>query len=203
MKKRILSLLLCCVMLVGGMPTTVFAADNSSANTGKAIQLGISGISGYDSTTGYDYIYYGTWNNESIKWRVLDDQTNTGESGLFLLSDMLLGTGAEGGVPFDSTSPYSNVWQGSDAQSWCRSFYNTNLTVQEQDAVLATTKSDEEFTSSTKQFQFAASEKILDNDKVFFLSAKEAENDNYGFANDAARIANYGVGGGRMVSPFS
>ena len=35
-------------MLLGLMPTTAFAAD-----TGKGIQLGASGISGYDSTTGY------------------------------------------------------------------------------------------------------------------------------------------------------
>ena len=48
MRKRILSLMLCCVMLLGLMPTTAFAA-----NTGKGIQLGASGISGYDSTTGY------------------------------------------------------------------------------------------------------------------------------------------------------
>ena len=48
MRKRILSLLLCCVMLIGLLPTTAFAAD-----TGKGIQLGASGISGYDSTTGY------------------------------------------------------------------------------------------------------------------------------------------------------
>ena len=48
MRKRILSLLLCCVMLIGLLPTAAFAAD-----TGKGIQLGASGISGYDSTTGY------------------------------------------------------------------------------------------------------------------------------------------------------
>ena len=48
MRKRILGLMLCCVMLLGLMPTTAFAAD-----TGKGIQLGASGISGYDSTTGY------------------------------------------------------------------------------------------------------------------------------------------------------
>ena len=33
--------MLCCVMLLGLMPTTAFAAG-----TGKAIQLGTSGISG-------------------------------------------------------------------------------------------------------------------------------------------------------------
>lgn len=62
MRKRILSLMLCCVMLLGLMPTTAFAAG-----TGKAIQLGTSGISGYDTAkggTGYDYIYMGSYNNE-------------------------------------------------------------------------------------------------------------------------------------------
>ena len=48
------------------LPTVAFSAD-----TGKAIQLGASNISGYDSTNGYDYIYYGTWSNSPIKWRVI------------------------------------------------------------------------------------------------------------------------------------
>ena len=54
MKKRILSILLCLCMAACMLPTVAFAAD-----TGKAIQLGTSGISGYDTAkvgTGYDYI---------------------------------------------------------------------------------------------------------------------------------------------------
>ena len=39
---------------------------------------------------------------------------------------------------------------------------------------------------------YAASDNILDGDKVFFLSAEEAENAAYGFTDDNARIANYG-----------
>ena len=83
--------------------TVAFAANND-----KAIQLGASNISGYDSTNGYDYIYYGEWDNSPIKWRVLDEQTNTQNEGLFLLSDVLLGTGTWGGVYFDSSKP---IWQ--------------------------------------------------------------------------------------------
>lgn len=180
-------MLLTICLIVGLIPTVAFAAD-----TGKAIQLGASNINGYDSTNGYDYIYYGTWNNSPIKWRVLDDQTNTGADGLFLLSDVLFGTGQWGGVYFDSTSPYSNAWQGSDAQDWCETFYSDSLTRQEQSAVLETTKSDGAFTSSTYRVPFAASENILNGDKVFFLSAEEAENSAYGFTDDNARIANYG-----------
>ena len=197
MRKRILSLLLCCVMLIGLLPTTAFAAG-----TGKAIQLGTSGISGYDTAkggTGYDYIYMGSYNSSPVKWRVLDDQTNfdsngdgTNETGLFLLSEDLLGSGDRGDVYFDGTSPYSNAWQGSDAQAWCNTFESSNLDSLELAAILATTKSDDAFTSSTHNVSFAASTNILNSDQVFFLSAEEAVNSEYGFTDDAARIANYG-----------
>ena len=197
MRKRILSLMLCCVMLLGLMPTTAFAAG-----TGKAIQLGTSGISGYDTAkggTGYDYIYMGSYNSSPVKWRVLDDQTNfdsngdgTNETGLFLLSEDLLGSGGRGDVYFDGTSPYSNAWQGSDAQAWCNTFESSNLDSLERAAILATTKSDDAFTSSTHNVSFAASTNILNSDQVFFLSAEEVVNSEYGFTDDAARIANYG-----------
>lgn len=73
MKKRILSILLVCCMVLVLLPTTVFANNDGA----KAIQLGTSGISGYDSTNrSYDYIYFGTWNNSTVKWRVLDTKTN-------------------------------------------------------------------------------------------------------------------------------
>ncbi len=218
--KRIGALLLCLTLLAGLLPTAAWAADAD-----KAIMLGASNISGYDSTNSYDYIYYGTWSNSPIKWRVLDDQTNfdsdsdgTNDAGLFLLSDGLLGTGNYGGVYFQQNYHYdsssdtyykgsshtgdhtncqiANAWQGSDAQAWCETFYSSNLTTQEQGAVLATTKSDREFTSSTYSFPFAASNDILNGDKVFFLSAEEAETSGYGFGNDDDRTANYGSSAG-------
>ncbi|MDN0070142.1 S-layer homology domain-containing protein [Collinsella ihumii] len=198
MKQRIVSILLTLALCLSMLPATAFAAGTGT-DTGKAIQLGTSGIAGYDSAAGYDYIYFGSWTAQDtyttsgpIKWRVLDDQTNTGETGLFLLSDGLLGTGYYGGVYFDNTSPYSNTWQGSDAQAWCNTFASSNLDSRELAAILETTKSDVVFTSSTYSVPFAASENILNGDKVFFLSAEEAENSAYGFANDNARIANYG-----------
>ena len=130
-KRRILSLLLAICLVVGIMPTAAFAANND-----KAIQLGASNISGYDSTNGYDYIYYGEWDNSPIKWRVLDEQTNTQNEGLFLLSDVLLGTGTDGGVYFDNSGSDSNVWQNSTAQTWCKNFYSNNFSSKEQNAVL-------------------------------------------------------------------
>lgn len=188
-KRRILSLLLAICLVVGIMPTAAFAANND-----KAIQLGASNISGYDSTNGYDYIYYGEWDNSPIKWRVLDEQTNTQNEGLFLLSDVLLGTGTDGGVYFDNSGSDSNVWQNSTAQTWCKNFYSNNFSSKEQNAVLATTKSDSAYTSTS--FGYAYGVSSLSGDKVFFLSAEEAENSAYGFTDDNARIANYGNSAG-------
>lgn len=115
MKKRLLSIVLALALCLSLMPAVSTTA--SAADTGKAIQLGTGGISGYDSTNGYDYIYMGYWTAQDwyttsgpIKWRVLDTKTNTGESGLFLLSDVLLGT-----AYFNKTTPTSKAWQGSDA----------------------------------------------------------------------------------------
>ena len=200
MKKRILSILLVCCMVLVLLPTTVFANNDGA----KAIQLGTSGISGYDSTNrSYDYIYFGTWNNSTVKWRVLDTKTNMPNAqegdGFFLLSDALLGTGAFGGVEFDYTTPYTNDWKGSHGQDWCNGFYTRNLSTTEQKAVFATSKSDDPYIDG----RFMGSENILNGDKVFFLSAEEAGKAAYGFIDDNARIANYGdsAGGWWLRSP--
>ena len=200
MKKRILSILLVCCMVLVLLPTTVFANNDGA----KAIQLGTSGISGYNSTNrSYDYIYFGTWNNSTVKWRVLDTKTNMPNAqegdGFFLLSDALLGTGAFGGVEFDYTTPYTNDWKGSRGQDWCNGFYTRNLSTTEQKAVFATSKSDDPYIDG----RFMGSENILNGDKVFFLSAEEAGKAAYGFIDDNARIANYGdsAGGWWLRSP--
>ncbi len=209
-KKRILSILLTVCLIVGLFPTTAFAAET---DTGKAIQLGTNGISGYDSTNGHNYIYMGYWTapdnyttSGPIKWRVLDTKTNMDGAidgdGLFLLSDVLLGTGRFGDLYFNSVNG-RNVWQNSSAQTWCKDFAGIEgssvtdaFTAGELGAVLATTKSDGQFTSSTGSVPFSASDNILNGDKVFFLSAEEAENEAYGFTDDNARLANYGTSAG-------
>lgn len=193
MKKRILSILTALALCLGLLPTAAFAADGDTA-----IMLETNGISGYDdSTNSYDYIYFGNWTapdiyttNGPIKWRVLDDQTNTEGDGLFLLSDGLFGKGNQygGGVCFNQDRS-SNVWQGSAAQEWCQDFYGKSFSTGEQDAVLATTKDDEAYdaTSVRPPIPYGTSE--LKEDKVFFLSAEEAENSAYGFIDNAARKA--------------
>lgn len=198
MKKRILSILTVLALCLGLLPTAAFAADGD-----KAIMLGTSGISGFDTAkggTGYDYIYFGNWKaldqyttSGPIKWRVLDDQTNTEGDGLFLLSDVLFGKGNKygGGVCFNQDRS-SNVWQGSAAQKWCQDFYGSSFSTGEQGAVLATTKTDAAYkaTSVRPPIDFLGSE--LKGDTVFFLSAEEVESSAYGFINNAARLAYFG-----------
>ena len=185
MRKRLLATLLCLCMVVTLLPTIAFAATEEAA-----IQLGASGIAKTDK------IYFGNYSNTPVLWRVLDTKTNTNADGLFLLSDALLGTGDYGDVYFDNASPYSNAWQGSDAQTWCNTFETSSLSVNELAAIIETSKDDSTFISSTYSVPFAASTGILSNDQVFFLSAEEAENSNYGFENDGSRIANYGASAG-------
>lgn len=196
MKKRILSILTVLALCLGLLPTTVFAVDGD-----KTIMLETNGISSYDdSTNSYDYIYFGNWEaldkyttTGPIKWRVLDDQTNTGGDGLFLLSDVLFGKGNQygGGVCFNQDRS-SNVWQGSAAQKWCQDFYGSSFSTGEQGAVRATTKTDAAYkaTSVKPPIDFLGSE--LKGDTVFFLSAEEVESSAYGFINHAARLAYFG-----------
>lgn len=194
MKKKLINLFCTLVLMVTMLPMAVFAAET---DTGKALQLVDNGtaanISGWNIKNGYNYIYYGQWNGSPVKWRVLDDQTNTGEKGgLFLLSDVLLGTGKYGDVYFNHTYSFSNAWQYGDAQAWCKAFESNNLDKREAAAILETTKSDKRYTSRTYNILFDEAKNILNGDKVFFLSAEEVENGAYGFNGDASRVAYYG-----------
>ena len=170
------------------------------SQSARAIQLGAGRISGYAATDSYDCIYFGNWTapdnhttSGPVKWRVLDAKTNTKSGGLFLLTEGLFGEGDWGGVRFSDNTAPGDVWQGSAAQDWCKAFFSERFSKAEQDAVLATTKSDNRYESeSGNKYIFPYSNNILSEDRVFFLSGEEAENSAYGFANDSARIAAYG-----------
>ncbi len=187
--KKILSMIMVLLLIVGMVPISTMTAF-AAAGTTRHIMLGTSDISGYNATNGYDYIYYGNYEGEPVKWRVLDDETNTGETGLFLLSEDLIGEGGEyGGIYFDTGE--TNIYQNSDAQIWCNGFYSTAFSQGEQRGIIDTTKSDAEYTSSSNSVRFSAVNNILNADKIFLLSAEEAENENYGFVDNSSRVAKY------------
>ena len=146
-----------------------------------------------------NYIYFGSntsgTNNFDGRFRVLDaTHTNTGSSGMFLLSENLAGdlSNGYGGIMFRNNNT-GTEYQGSLAQSWCTSFYNSTFSTQEQNAILATTKSDTSVTNNG--IPTKASANILNGDMVFLPSEEEMYNSAYGFTSDEARkAAIYGIG---------
>ena len=144
---------------------------------------------------GTDHIYFGK-NTESANYfdgcfRVLDSsKTNTGAKGMFLLSEKVLGTPgtAYGDVKFRNAND-GNLYQGSLAQDWCASFYSSTFSTEEKQAVIATTKSDPSVT--VRGVPTKAVDNILNGDRVFFISAAEAYNSDYGFSTDASRVAQF------------
>ena len=192
MKQRLLGILMICGMILSMLPAVSYAetgeaedgtaaVQTAAANTEKAIRLNTDGIAGY-SNRKYHYIYYGKWKGNPIKWLVLDDKTNTGGDGFFLLSEGLI----DAWQKFDDNS---TKWQGSSAQKWCEDFAGVSgssvpdaFTSVERDAILETVKSDDTYNyiDSRLPIVFDAYENILNGDKVFYLSAEEAESSKYG-----------------------
>ena len=153
--------------------------------SGRSIRLGTSGISSptevidqndsnKKSYSPNSYIYFGVNsldNNKPIKWRVLDaNKANDGTtSGMFLLSEYLL----DSFIPFNSDKNKGNVYQGSDAQKWCKDFADNtnNFSDLEKSGMLGVTKNDD---ANVHLFDYLFGEGYLTiNDKMFFLSAKE------------------------------
>lgn len=178
MRKRFLSILLCLVMVAGMLPTVAFAEGTGNKN----IMLGTSGIKDPTKTdvegkgsyyTLNSYIYFGVNSENSntpIKWRVLDaDNANDGKTnGIFLLSEYLLASG----IKFNEQLSDGNSWQGSKAQSWCKTYAEntSNFSEAEQSAMLGIAKTD----SAETLFNISWSESSLtEQEKLFLLSVRE------------------------------
>ena len=175
--------------------------------------MSIDDLSGYDTQWGYNYLYFGKFGTDPILWRVLsasgnatgatdslkqDDTTVSNDDAMFLLSEYLLGQGANGGLQFTTNDQETNVqYKGSKAQEWCKMATASDspykaFTAGELSAVLDMTKSDPEYAGKNHRNKvYAAAENILENDKVFFLSAEEAANAAYGFEEEGKLIAYY------------
>ena len=200
MKKRLLSILLTLCMALSLLSAVAFAEGGA-----KAIQSGTGSIHGYDTSAGgYSYIYYGTWRNSPIKWRVLDTKANTGEAdALFLLTDECLYP-----LPGDLYACYiqfnpadkqnRHLWKDSTLQGWFKStFYsgeNSAFTSAERALIPATTQASSVFSYKAPgapswdpgmRFQICA----LEAEHVFAPSIQDVVNAAYGFTDSASRIA--------------
>mgnify|MGYP000899431833 CR=1 FL=1 len=175
--RKSISFLMSMLMFLGMIPFS----------TGIAYAEERNGITSLDKLEAKEYIYMGVQGSglqgagKEIKWRVLDKNDNNGtEHGLFLLSEELLGSGNDGGVKFYNSMPFQPDWQGSDAQKWCKEFSGevlgatTSLDPKELDAILSIEKTDKGYKDASG-FDYKDMKKILDKDKVFFLSPREVE----------------------------
>ncbi len=199
MKKRLLSILLTLCMALSLLPAVAFAEGGA-----KAIQSGTGSIHGYDTSGGYSYIYYGTWRNSPIKWRVLDTKANTGEAdALFLLTDECLyplpGDLYACYIQFNPADKHNrHLWKDSTLQDWFKStFYsgeNSAFTSAERALIPATTQASSVFSYKAPgapswdpgmRFQICA----LEAEHVFAPSIQDVVNAAYGFTDSASRIA--------------
>ena len=200
MKKRLLSILLTLCMALSLLPAVAFAEGGA-----KAIQSGTGSIHGYDTSAGgYSYIYYGTWRNSPIKWRVLDTKANTGAAdALFLLTDECLyplpGDLYACYIQFNpADKPDRHLWKDSTLQNWFQNtFYsgeNSAFTSAERALIPATTQASSVFSYKAPgapswnpgmRFQICA----LEAEHVFAPSIQDIMNADYGFIDSTSRIA--------------
>lgn len=155
-----------------------------------------------------DIVYLGTPSEETRfdgAFCILDlEQTNTGEPGMLLLCENLIGRNREEGVVFRADAhPKTNRYSGSDAKKWCAEFFEKSFSSAEQEAILPAYKSDPAYVKLHQwellggkkrmgQCPFDPEENSLDGDRVFLLSAEEAANPGYGLGSDAGRLAGFG-----------
>ena len=193
MKKRLLSILLTLCMALSLLPAVAFAEGGA-----KAIQSGTGSIHGYDTSAGgYSYIYYGTWRNSPIKWRVLDTKANTGAAdALFLLTDECLyplpGDLYACYIQFNpANKPDRHLWKDSTLQNWFQNtFYsgeNSAFTSAERALIPATTQEGSMYTLSNLHMRLQIC--ALEAEHVFAPSIQDVVNAAYGFTDSASRIA--------------
>lgn len=189
MGKRILSLALAFVMVITLLPATAYAAPGDAMSLDAEDSFGITG-------GGTNWVYFGEYGGDPVKWRVLSTHGNGGTCSdgaiavtdpLFLISEHMFNFN----IPFD-IEYYTGTWQGSGVQLWCQNFASTHFEPKELETIAATAKDDGGYTSTSSTGEgtsFIASSKILDGDKLFFLSAEEAESAEYGFSDNVDRVA--------------
>ena len=199
MKRRFFSILTALALSLTLLPAAARAADGQ-----PAIQTSLGSITGYSAENGYSYIYYGTWRDSPIKWRVLDTKANTGAAdALFLLTDECLyplpGDLYACYIQFNpADKPNRHLWKDSTLQDWFKNtFYSgesSAFTSAERALIPATTQASSVFSYKAPgapswdpgmRFQICA----LEAEYVFAPSIQDIMNAAYGFTDPASRIA--------------
>lgn len=128
------------------------------------------------------FVYFGTYNNSPVKYRVLSRKT-TDFGGTTMLLDCDNGLGQ---AQFDASS---NEWGSSAIKIQLNgSFLIDNFTSIENAAIAESTKASATSTDGNgwSELNYAA----LSGEKIFLLDAKEATNTGYGYSNTNTGAAN-------------
>lgn len=109
-------------------------------------------------------INFGLWQNQPVSWIVLDaEHTNTGENGMFLFSRYVLDHNE---VRYDEEVA---VWQDSDAQQWCKSFFLNNFSEPEQSIILPFSKTEK----GRWMFDLMWRDQTVESENISMISAEE------------------------------
>ena len=178
--------LLTLAMLMTFIPSftlSVSAADTNSFIGATSVGADII-ANGNKAEAKWDFVYFGTYNNSPIKWRVLSKTGNGGTykdaagnavtNAMFLLSEYGLANKHYETAYYQDDNDgqeYPAMYQNSDIQLWLKGdFTNNSFTENERDVVLKTTKTD----AAETVYGIEWAETKLVDDTAFLISTREA-----------------------------
>lgn len=138
------------------------------------------------------YVYFGNYEHNPIKYRVLTGSTTDfGGTTMLLDCDSILCSSV-----FDDSidGTYSNIWKSSSIKSYLNStFFTSCFSVVEQEAIAPSTKAGHLLSSDkvTSWTQEAFKEYVaLEGEKIFLLDAEDVSNESYGYSKADTSAAN-------------
>ena len=161
------------------------AAAKSIAGLGTGIIADPTAPASTDDEWKGSYVYYGTYNGNPMKYRVLDSET-TVFGGTTMLLDC--DSGLMAGTYFDDNG-MTNVWADSSIRTSLNGkFLTNNFSTAEADAIASSSKTEADSTDGNGKDNFSYAP--LSGDKIFLLDAKEATNTSYGYSDTKDNAAN-------------
>ena len=194
--KKIIAAVVSAAMILTAVPGNLQKAPEAkAAETDKAISLGISQLANpQNGAAGWsgDYVYYGSFQNTPVKWRVLDTTGKAGnssaEGGILLQSDKILtqmafedGTDSANEHASEAGTLAANQWGVSDVRTWLQGtgafqfMSSSNFSAIEQAGVMKTTKA-----AGTSPVSLLTSQGLKE-DTIFLLDAGDLANTAYGY----------------------
>ena len=184
-----LALVVFFVFIPTGMGETAAPAAAFEKNR-ENTRLGTAGLSNPDIPADKDapwsgsFVYFGTYDGNPIRFRVLakDATAYTSGKALFLDSDVSLFEEC-----FDNAEPYSNSWNGSTLQKTLNSTFLVGFHACDREAIATSTGNGGVIYETGSMETGACGAPVSINDKVFLLDPAEVRNEAYGYSSDDGR----------------